>query len=182
MFGVRLRNVRGPGEEFAYGDDAQNHAYDTQRVGQCTAQRGVVAVQLHLREHLLCRTERRGVGRGAAQDACHVAHGNTGRIAEPYGQCRTCQDDERGERNQPDAARAERTEETGADLQSQCIDEEYEPETFGESQHRRIDRESEMARCDADEENERHAERNSEKRTLPSIMPNTEISESTTTA
>lgn len=163
MFGVRLRNVRGPGEEFAYGDDAQNHAYDTQRVGQCTAQRGVVAVQLHLREHLLCRTERRGVGRGAAQDACHVAHGNTGRIAEPYGQCRTCQDDERGERNQPDAARAERTEETGADLQSQCIDEEYEPETFGESQHRRIDRESEMARCDADEENERHAERNSEK-------------------
>lgn len=31
MFGVRLRNVRGPGEEFAYGDDAQNHAYDTQR-------------------------------------------------------------------------------------------------------------------------------------------------------
>ena len=41
MFGVRLRNVRGPGEEFAYGDDAQNHAYDTQRVGQCTAQRGV---------------------------------------------------------------------------------------------------------------------------------------------
>ena len=80
MIGVRLLTGRGPGEEFAYGDDAQNHAYDTQRVGQCTAQRGVVAVPLHPREHLLCRTERRGVGRGAAQDARHGGDHHRGRL------------------------------------------------------------------------------------------------------
>ena len=56
MFGVRLRNVRGPGEEFAYGDDAQNHAYDlavaltldehARRTSACGARLAATSAQL----------------------------------------------------------------------------------------------------------------------------------------
>lgn len=84
MFGVRLRNVRGPGEEFAA--TAMMPRITPTTPANWSSRPTWHCYCLHLREHLLCRTERRGVGRGAAQDACHVApweHGSHSRALRP---------------------------------------------------------------------------------------------------
>ena len=163
MLGVRFGHVRRPDEDFADEDDGQNDAHHAQRIGHGAAQGGAVGVDAHLLQRLLRGAERRGVGRGSAEDAGRVGHGDVQREAHAYGERGADQHYGDGRRQQAQAVGAQRVEETRPDLQTEGVDEDDESETFGIGQHLRVDRESEMPGQNAGEEDERHAQRYAEK-------------------
>ena len=163
VLGVRFGHVRRPDEDLADEDDGQNDAHHAQRIGHGAAQGGAVGVDAHLLQRLLRGAERRGVGRGSAEDAGRVGHGDVQREAHAYGERGADQHYGDGRRQQAQAVGAQRVEETRPDLQTEGVDEDDESETFGIGQHLRVDRESEMPGQNAGEEDERHAQRYAEK-------------------
>ena len=92
-----------------------------------------------------------------------VGHGDVQREAHAYGERGADQHYGDRRRQQAQSVGAQRVEETGADLQTEGVDEDDESETFGIGQHLRVDRESEMPGQNAGEEDERHAQRYAEK-------------------
>ena len=166
VFGVGARHVRGAHEEFAQENHGQNDAHDTQRVGHGAAQRGAVGVHPHLLQGLLCGTQRRGVGRRAAEDARHVGHRDLEGVAQPHGQRRAEQYDGDGRRHQPQPIDAHRAEKARSHLQTEGVDEDHQSETFGVGQHRRVERQPEVSGHDPHEEDESRAERDSEEADL----------------
>ena len=76
VLGIGSGEVRGADEELAQQGDGQDYADDAQRVGYGTAQGGAAVIHAQLLEDLLGGTQGRGVGRGAAEDARHVGHGD----------------------------------------------------------------------------------------------------------
>ena len=86
VLGVGFRHVAGFDEEFADEHDGQYDAHHTQRISYGAAQGRPVGIDAHLLQGLLRGTERRGVGRGAAQDTRHVGHRNVQDETHGYGQ------------------------------------------------------------------------------------------------
>ena len=167
VFCIGPRQVRGADEEAAQEGDGQNHPHDAQRIGDGTAQRRAAVIEPQLFEHLLCGSQRRGVGRCAAQDARHVGHRDAEQAAHAGGCGRTEEHEPDGRGEEPQPVGAHRTEKARSDLQTEGIDEDDESETLGVGQHRRVEFESEVPGENSREEDEGRAEGDSEEADLP---------------
>ena len=154
VLGVGPGKVRGADEELAYDDQRQNHAHHAQRIGQRAAERGAVGGHSQLFEGPLRRTQRGGVGRGAAEDAGHVGDRDVQREAQRHGQQSPGQHQQDGRRDEAGPLAAQRVEESRPYLQPECVDEKHQPEALGVDEHLRIDRKAEVACQDADEKDE----------------------------
>ena len=151
--------VARPHPEAAHHENGQDHPYDTQRIGHRAAQRRSVGGNSQLVERLLRRTQRRRVGRRAAQYAHH--------FGERYGGDATQEDrhagadcyDAESQQVESHAAPVERTEKARSHLQSERVDEEHQSEAFGIFEHLFVDRQPEVTGQNSHEEDERDAQR-----------------------
>lgn len=180
--GLGRCEVLRPHPQPAHDEDGQNHPYDAQRIGHRAAQRRAVGGNPQLVERLLRRTERRRVGRRAAQHAHHFGQRHGGDAAQQHRHAGSDGDDAQPLQVEPHAAPVERAEETGPHLQPERVDEEHQSETLGVFEHRLIDRQPTWpARIPTKKTNVTPSE-TPPMRTLPSAMPAAQIRAMTTTA
>ena len=141
-------------------DHRQDDADHTQRIGHgVTHGDGGIADARGIGIGLLCGTQTGRVGHGAREHAHHGGNRRAGHHVDHVGYRYAQQHDRRGAAHELQTSLLERGEEARADLQTDREDEEYQSELLHEVPDLRIDRHSEMAQRDSDEQNPRDAER-----------------------
>ena len=155
---VMIHEIRRSCPDLPHHRKGDDDAHYAERICHGAAQSGPVDRKMHLLQGLLGRAESRSIGGGPAEDAYHVRHLHPASVCDADSHKSAKQNHPEAKEIELHSPLAEGTEESGAYLKAQLIDEKGKPETLGEVEHLRVDGESDMSGQNTDEEDKRHAE------------------------